>query len=203
MLSASNLAAASVQPAGPAGERGFTRAPTRRDTMARGKRKTIAVSFKESLAGLMHKMQMASPHFVRCIKPNADRTPLQYDPKFVLRQLQYAGVMETIRIRKEVGELMWRGCMIWKIGSSAAGCNPQGFPIRLRYPAFVEEFGVVAFELNLQSSLAPTSSTAQRILAKTGGSGWLLGKTKIFLKEQHRKDLIQLKSKVRRWAMFK
>lgn len=34
------------------------------------------------------------------------RQPLKYESEFVLRQLQYAGVMETIRIRREVRTIM-------------------------------------------------------------------------------------------------
>jgi hypothetical protein len=116
-------------------------------------------------------MQRAAPHFVRCIKPNPDRRALCFDQPFVLRQLNYAGVLETIRIRQE------------------------GFPIRLRYQRFVEEFSVVAFDWCQQGQVPTTATMARKILEKTGDADWLLGRTKIFLKERHRKALLNLKTR--------
>ena len=49
----------------------------------------------------MDKMLKASPHFVRCIKPNNDKLPGQYTAENVKRQLLYAGVVETTRIRRD------------------------------------------------------------------------------------------------------
>lgn len=46
-------------------------------------------------------------HFVyRCIRPNDMKSPDLFQPDRVLLQLCYTGVMETTRIRKEVGH--WR-----------------------------------------------------------------------------------------------
>uniref|UniRef100_A0A8C7JEE1 Myosin-IIIb n=1 Tax=Oncorhynchus kisutch TaxID=8019 RepID=A0A8C7JEE1_ONCKI len=50
-----------------------------------------------SLAVLMEKMFVASPHFVRCIKPNGNKLPDQVDNK----RLRYNGLLETIRIRRD------------------------------------------------------------------------------------------------------
>ena len=108
---------------------------------------------------------------MRCIKPNPDRRALHFEQPFVLRQLNYAGVLETIRIRKD------------------------GFPIRLRYQRFVEEFSVVAFDWCMQGQVPTTATMARRILEKTGDTDWLLGKTKIFIKERHRKTLYNLKTR--------
>uniref|UniRef100_A0AAR2IU06 Myosin motor domain-containing protein n=1 Tax=Pygocentrus nattereri TaxID=42514 RepID=A0AAR2IU06_PYGNA len=56
---------------------------------------------QHSLAVLMEKMFAASPHFVRCIKPNSSKLPDQLDSKLVMDQLRYNGLLETIRIRRE------------------------------------------------------------------------------------------------------
>lgn len=48
----------------------------------------------------MKKMDSSKPHFIRCIKPNRSKRPLDYDTSYVKAQLKYTGVMETTRIRR-------------------------------------------------------------------------------------------------------
>ena len=61
----------------------------------------LSVVQQNSLADLMSKMRAATPHFVRCVKPNATQSAQRFDAAFVQRQLRYTGVMETVRIRRE------------------------------------------------------------------------------------------------------
>uniref|UniRef100_A0A4W3IC10 Myosin-IIIb-like n=1 Tax=Callorhinchus milii TaxID=7868 RepID=A0A4W3IC10_CALMI len=56
---------------------------------------------KHSLSVLMEKMFAANPHFIRCIKSNTNKLPSQLDSKFLMDQLRYNGLLETIRIRRE------------------------------------------------------------------------------------------------------
>ncbi len=65
------------------------------------KNHSIKHLFQNSLAELMSKMQSAEPHFVRCIKPNMQKTAAKFDVDFVRAQLRYTGVMETVRIRQQ------------------------------------------------------------------------------------------------------
>jgi myosin-3 len=62
---------------------------------------TVASSFVLSLDALIALMDKSRPHFVRCIKPNADKKANAYDQDYVRRQLKYCGVLETVRIRRE------------------------------------------------------------------------------------------------------
>ena len=57
--------------------------------------------FKTSLTELMAKMFKAKPHFVRCIKPNTKKVANEFDDEHVQKQLLYAGVIETTRIRRD------------------------------------------------------------------------------------------------------
>ena len=51
----------------------------------------------------MAKMIHADPHFIRCIRPNSLNIPAKFDQEKVMTQLRYTGVLETSRIRRQVG----------------------------------------------------------------------------------------------------
>lgn len=59
--------------------------------MAKKKIQTVGASFKESLVLLMANLNAAAPHFIRCIKPNTNKTSHEYDVELVTKQLRYTG----------------------------------------------------------------------------------------------------------------
>lgn len=61
---------------------------------------TVGSTFKTSLGSLMETLGATSPNYVRCVKPNTLKKPGFFDTDMVLAQLRYAGMMETIRIRR-------------------------------------------------------------------------------------------------------
>ena len=61
----------------------------------------MATYFRYSLMDLLQKMIAGTPHFIRCVKPNDQGLAKQWDREKVLQQLQYTGVLETVRIRKQ------------------------------------------------------------------------------------------------------
>jgi myosin-1 len=42
----------------------------------------------------------AQPSYIRCIKPNANKNPGEYDEQMVLHQIKYLGLNENVRIRR-------------------------------------------------------------------------------------------------------
>lgn len=61
---------------------------------------TITTKFQFDLNQLMTTLNESDAHFIRCIKPNADKLPRWMDNGLVLQQLRYSGVLEAIQIRK-------------------------------------------------------------------------------------------------------
>ncbi|KAK0197407.1 myosin 5 [Armillaria mellea] len=54
--------------------------------------------FKASLITLMDTLSVTNVHYIRCIKPNEQKKPWEFQPQQVLGQLRACGVLETIRI---------------------------------------------------------------------------------------------------------
>ncbi|GAA6076610.1 unconventional myosin-IXb isoform X2, partial [Tachysurus ichikawai] len=61
---------------------------------------SISAQYQTSLVKLMDTLRRAEPFFVRCIRSNAEKREMQFDDDFVLRQLRYTGMLETVRIKR-------------------------------------------------------------------------------------------------------
>ncbi|EGD75941.1 serine/threonine protein kinase [Salpingoeca rosetta] len=166
---------------------------------------TICGHFKSSLADLMSKMLAARPHFVRCIKPNTRQEPRNFKEEQVTRQLNYTGLLATIKIRQ------------------------QGYPVRLPFGEFVRMYQIVGFELTKEIAPVDEQAACVRILSEPGvssllakvatksgptwrGQAWDVGKTKVFMKHYTADALQQLlehfhqratviQAHVRRWRV--
>lgn len=49
---------------------------------------TVSAHFRQSLEDLMERLCSATPHFVRCLKPNLQKVPGEWTQSFMLKQLQ-------------------------------------------------------------------------------------------------------------------
>ncbi|XP_072297879.1 unconventional myosin-X [Eucyclogobius newberryi] len=127
------------------------------------RRPTVSTQFKDSLHSLMATLSTSNPYFIRCIKPNNQKMPDQFDQALVLNQLRYSGMLETVKIRR------------------------TGFPVRRPFHEFCARYKVL-----LQSSWGQDDLRACCVhllhLYDSSGSEWQLGKTKVFLHEslEHR-----------------
>jgi len=63
-------------------------------------RKTVSSVFSQSLDSLMARLRECEKHYVRCLKPNQQLVPNVWEDKFVMSQLNYCGVLETVMIRQ-------------------------------------------------------------------------------------------------------
>ena len=65
-----------------------------------GFRPTVSSHFRQQVRDLRSKIDATSPHYVRCIKPNAVLAPGQFDAALVAHQLRCGGVLQAISITR-------------------------------------------------------------------------------------------------------
>ncbi|XP_019374010.1 PREDICTED: unconventional myosin-X [Gavialis gangeticus] len=119
---------------------------------------TVSLQFKESLHSLMATLSSSNPFFVRCIKPNMQKMPDQFDQTVVLNQLRYSGMLETVRIRR------------------------AGFPVRRPFQDFYKRYKVLMRNLTLPEDLNGKCAVLLHLYDSTS-TEWQLGKNKVFLRE--------------------
>eukprot|EP00049_Salpingoeca_infusionum_P009500 m.160394 g.160394 ORF g.160394 m.160394 type:complete len:1146 (-) comp14350_c0_seq4:619-4056(-) len=113
--------------------------------------------FDASLKELLTALAASTPHFVRCIKPNLEKKPSLLRDDVVLRQLQYSGVLETVRIRQ------------------------AGFAVRYSFEEFCQRYKRVV--LPPWEPFEPSRNACERVLGRIEEKdAWRIGKTKVFLK---------------------
>ncbi len=92
----------------------------------KAKTPTVSAKFSDSLSHLIDTMTRCQPTFIRCIKPNNDKTPNKVELFVVIEQLRNTGMLETVRIRK------------------------LGFPRRYLFEQFVKRFIKKKFSFDSQ-----------------------------------------------------
>jgi len=86
------------------------------DNSSANKKISLGSKFAKQLTDLMTALNQTEPHYIRCVKPNPNKAPMQFYGAMSLEQLQYAGVFEAVTIRK------------------------QGFPFRLTHNEFFRRY---------------------------------------------------------------
>lgn len=145
---------------------------------------TVATYFRFSLMDLLHKLTNGSPHFVRCLKPNDTKQALVFGKDKILEQLQYTGIMETIKIRQ------------------------HGFSHRIGFADFLRRYSFLVF--SFEERVVANRETCRLLLIRLNMDGCVIGKTKVFLKYYHVeylsriyedqiKKIIRVQAFARRW----
>lgn len=157
-------------------------------TVQRGTSKgklTVSDTFRYQLQALVDVLQSTNPWYVRCIKPNAEKLPNDYDDQMVLDQLKYLGMLDIIRIRRE------------------------GYQIHLPFDDFVHRYQC----LTKRVSNLPIQDQVLFVINELNvpQSEWQMGKTKVFLRscvheplEDARKQVINAKATIiqKNWRRY-
>uniref|UniRef100_A0A8B9E5Y3 Myosin VC n=1 Tax=Anser cygnoides TaxID=8845 RepID=A0A8B9E5Y3_ANSCY len=154
-------------------------------------RMTVGSKFRSSLSLLMETLNATTPHYVRCIKPNDEKQPFEFDSKRVAQQLRACGVLETIRI------------------------SAQSYPSRWTYIEFFSRYSILMTqqELSLNDKKQICKIVLQRLIQDP--NQYQFGRTKIFFRagqvaylEKLRSDklrhaCIMIQKNVRGWLQRK
>ncbi|XP_072981787.1 protein OPAQUE1-like [Typha latifolia] len=117
---------------------------------------SVASRFKQQLQALMEILNSTEPHYIRCIKPNSQNCPQNFENWSVLHQLKCGGVLEAVRI------------------------SLAGYPTRRTFSEFIDRFGILAPELT--DERFDDKSLTERIIRKLKLDNFQLGRTKVFLR---------------------
>jgi len=100
------------------------------------------------------------PSYIRCIKPNETKRPLDWDAKRVDHQCRYLNLRENINVRR------------------------AGFCSRQTYEKFLKRYAIVCAQTYPRWNGQPVEGV--KLLLTTAGLNsdqWQLGKTKVFIKQ--------------------
>ncbi|XP_075287719.1 unconventional myosin-Vc isoform X2 [Opisthocomus hoazin] len=139
-------------------------------------RMTVGSKFRSSLSLLMVTLNATTPHYVRCIKPNDEKLPFEFDSKRVAQQLRACGVLETIRI------------------------SAQSYPSRWTYIEFFSRYSILMTqqELSINDKKQICKIVLQRLIQDC--NQYQFGRTKIFFRAGQVAYLEKLRSDTMRHA---
>eukprot|EP00667_Euglena_gracilis_P001099 EG_transcript_1100 len=130
----------------------------------RVKRSTVASKFRTQLTALRAELASTQSHFIRCVKPNPECRPLCALKPYVLSQLNSAGVVQTIQIKRE------------------------GYPVRITHADFWRRFRFIAPVTDRRAPDGDDAGKCERLLrlwaavVPISGRDYAIGYTKVFMK---------------------
>eukprot|EP01125_Pyxidicula_operculata_P000059 TRINITY_DN1008_c0_g1_i1.p1 TRINITY_DN1008_c0_g1~~TRINITY_DN1008_c0_g1_i1.p1 ORF type:complete len:1521 (-),score=561.84 TRINITY_DN1008_c0_g1_i1:153-4715(-) len=119
---------------------------------------TVTMKFKDDLTKLVTTLASSERHYVRCIKPNDEKSPTGFTSEKVMSQLACNGVFETITLRK------------------------AGFSNRMVFDRFIDKYFVCLGSLPRDKSGITEFMTNFMPLTEPPHP-WAIGTNKVFLRE--------------------
>ncbi|EPY36094.1 myosin XXI [Strigomonas culicis] len=131
------------------------------------RKQTVAIRFQRELLELRSELESTETQFIRCIKPNNDASPSYLDNAIVGSQLESAGVLQTIELKR------------------------QGYPVRRLIEQFCLYFYFIMprptarlFKAQKYSEAAVDFLNYYQRLYKWNTPNFAVGKTKVFLRAE-------------------
>ena len=162
--------------------------PKEGSTSSKG-RESMCHRMQQEVADLLSLLEQGNPHYVRCVRPNAQRRSGKVDRMLVSQQVRYLGLVESVKVRRvgycfnlEIAEFVNRYRLISRntwlplpAGEAAAGTTDAG---RSAWLVQAAKSILSSGEPSEWSSKFPPVPPVNL----TDGRDFCLGKTKVFIK---------------------
>lgn len=121
---------------------------------------TVGSQFRDSVQQLIENLLKKKPHYIRCLKPNAEKKKDFLDEELVTHQIRYLGLLEHTRVRR------------------------AGYCFRQEYTKFLERYKVISKDTWPNKMKGNPGQGCVLILKSinTSAEEYAAGLTKIFLK---------------------
>ena len=143
--------------------------------------KFLGLKFCKEMKQLKKELKSCNHHYVRCLKPNELKKPFVFHSNFIFNQIQYLGILATIQVRK------------------------NGYPMRRHFEEFVD-YNKIIISKNLDNikTKEDYKNLCKEIVieligeeeAKNCEDQYLLGNTKIYMKQEFNQRLEAQKIKL-------
>lgn len=124
------------------------------------KMRTQASIFRSTCLELMKSLSVSAAssgvHFVRCMRINLDNTPNMVQSELMRQQIRAMALVDT------------------------AVSGKKGFPYRIPFQEFLRRYKFLGFDFN--ESVELTRDNCRLLLVRLKMDGWIIGKTKVFLR---------------------
>lgn len=137
----------------------------------------IGSQFLNQLTSLMALINSTEPHFIRCIKPNENKKPLEWCEPKILIQLQALSILEALVLRT------------------------LGYSYRRPFVEFLQQYKFINVSVADDTTMDPEAK-AKKLIESSGLSSdmYKVGKTMMFLKQDGAKKLSQIqREKLAEW----
>ncbi|KAF1335305.1 Myosin-like protein, partial [Globisporangium splendens] len=132
--------------------------------------KSLGSQFKISLGQLMENISVTNTHYIRCIKPNSNKSPTEFNKRMVVEQLRSAGVIEAIRITR------------------------SGYPSRLTPEELATRYAIMFPPSMHTPDFRRTSTIFMDLIGRKSPLEYQMGKTLIYFKNGVMEELEAMKS---------
>jgi myosin-1 len=125
---------------------------------------TAGLQFRNQVTGLVTTLRSCTPHYIRCMRPNAIKAPNNFDDALASNQVRYLGLLENVRVRR------------------------AGYAYRQTYEKFMHRFRILS-DKTFPHWDKDARSCVQKILDECNikqhsgpQSAYEFGKTKVFIR---------------------
>ncbi|XP_048508226.1 neither inactivation nor afterpotential protein C isoform X2 [Athalia rosae] len=134
------------------------------------KMRTCSATFRSTSLEILKSLSVGSgsggTHFVRCIRSDLEGVPRAFYREVVRQQIRALAVLDTAKARQ------------------------RGFPHRIPFQEFLRRYKFLAFDFDENVEL--TKDNCRLLLIRLKMEGWVIGKTKVFLKYYNEEYLSRL-----------